>query len=116
MSCGQLASLLMKITLHYTANRSSRWSIRGHSIIGVSVAFLVLGTFFAWIWIPEVQSLRILENDKSRLMDKKLEDLAEGIMIAQRDGQVIGLRSHLYSFLGLKLRFLFRSFFRSNTE
>jgi hypothetical protein len=81
-------------------------------ILGVSAAVLVLGTFFAWVWIPEVQSPREDEGRTPRriIPDKTLEELAGGAMYAQRDGQVIGLRNRLYKVLhSPRLRFPLRS-------
>jgi hypothetical protein len=98
MSCGNLASLVMKIVLYYTADENTRGDIRTRRIIlGASVAGLALGAFFAWIWIPEVQTVNEGVSRKSgQLQEKTLEELAEGLLKAQQEGQVIGLRSRVF--------------------
>ncbi|OCK75629.1 MFS general substrate transporter [Lepidopterella palustris CBS 459.81] len=55
------------------------------------------GALFAWAWIPDVQDMR-REEDSLVLPSKSLEELAEGRVRAQKDGQIIGLRRKVFEF------------------
>lgn len=51
-----------------------------------------LGAFFAWAYIPDVQNRRD-EEGGLKLPSKTLEELGQGLLKAEQDGQVIGFRN-----------------------
>jgi hypothetical protein len=64
-----------------------------HVLIGFSF-IMALGFPIAWICIPNVQE-RVTDDDPDargnrKLVSKKLEKLAPGILAAELDGQLIG--------------------------
>ena len=54
-------------------------------------AVMALGSFFAWVWIPEVQGRETIDNEVV-FISKSLESLAKGKTEAEASGSKIGLR------------------------
>ena len=60
----------------------------------VFAGVMALGALVAWAWLPELQNVGVRggEGKRERLESKSLEELAEGLERAGRDGEVVGLR------------------------
>jgi hypothetical protein len=97
-----LGSVLIQIILQKTLgtdNNAIPWNQRAKTLAHVLIGFsfvMALGFPIASICIPNVQE-RVTDDDpeakgKRRLVSKKLEKLAPGILAAELDGQLIGGR------------------------
>jgi hypothetical protein len=53
---------------------------------------MMSGALFSWAWLPEVQEYVTNDKGETRLENKSLEDLGEGLKRAEMDGEIIGLR------------------------
>ncbi|KAK4031646.1 hypothetical protein C8A01DRAFT_21176, partial [Parachaetomium inaequale] len=102
-AAGKLGSVIVHATL-------PTWTINGvrvadHNSAGLGWVFITYGfvmslaAVFAWAWIPSLQYHRGSDGSATppirgalRLPSKPLEVLGEGIVRAEADGEVIGIR------------------------
>jgi PHS family inorganic phosphate transporter-like MFS transporter len=98
---GKLGSVIVQAFLKYTKYSSPTSHNLGWVLIGFSGAML-LGAFFAWTWIPDVQNARgsesVVKRRKERrwrkyeIPSKSLEELAKGRQGVDDDDDDVGVR------------------------
>jgi PHS family inorganic phosphate transporter-like MFS transporter len=94
---GKLASVFVQATLPHMSFGLDATDLNSNGMGWVLIIFsgaLLLGSFFAWAWIPEVQSGHRVGHGWT-LPNKSLEELAGGMKKAEAGGQVIGMRRRI---------------------
>lgn len=99
---GRLGSIIVQAILpSISINGKSITDPNSNSLGYVLIIFSVImasGSIFAWAWIPDVQNDR--SGRKDDLPSKGLEELAEGRLTAEREGQIIGMRRRISNLIG----------------
>ncbi|KAK4128338.1 MFS general substrate transporter [Parathielavia appendiculata] len=90
-AAGKLGSIVAVLVV-YGINSGYASTMRQGLIFLLFATFMALGAVYSWAYLPDVQRTVYDDDGKKRLENRNLEELGEGYMRAQQEGQVIGAR------------------------
>ncbi|KAK4106004.1 MFS general substrate transporter [Parathielavia hyrcaniae] len=90
-AAGKVGSMVA-VLIVYGINSGYTSTMRQGLIFLLFASFMALGAVYSWAYLPDVQRTVYDDDGKKRLENRTLEELGEGYLRAQQEGQVIGAR------------------------